>query len=242
MRSEAKFLLVLAFWFLLFAEALSLVTASWPGDCIVNPEQNQATTDQAYQKNCPTFHAGIWITIKRADRIIGRHDKSIVAVFTVVLAISTIGLWIATLQLWGAGERQFAHAQDVATANSLSVANSISEAARTAAAMEAVANTIGENGRRQLRAYLAVLPGDTIQQNDETGIKFEFHPVVRNSGFSPAYDVIIKARTAFEAYRCQKTLILLSPRCQSPELRPWAPNKPCLASRFLTECSPPRNG
>jgi hypothetical protein len=110
MRKETRFLLVLAFLFLLFAEGLSWVTASWPGECIVSPEQNDAASNQANQKNCPTFHVGMWILVKRADGVIGRHDKSIVAVFTIVLAISTIGLWRSTRALWhsteATGERQ----------------------------------------------------------------------------------------------------------------------------------------
>jgi len=106
MNGQTRLLLLLIFGFLAFAEASSWVTASWPGDCLVNPEQGPRSSNDANQKDCPTFIAGSLILLKRADRVIGRHDKSIVAVFTVVLAVSTIGLWIATLDLFRAGEKQ----------------------------------------------------------------------------------------------------------------------------------------
>ena len=43
MREETRFLLVLAFLFLLFAEGLSWVTASWPGECIVSPRAKRCS-------------------------------------------------------------------------------------------------------------------------------------------------------------------------------------------------------
>jgi hypothetical protein len=168
MRAETKFLLVLAFWFLLFAEVLSWVTASWPGDCIINPEQNAAAADQAYQKNCPTFHAGVWIALKRADRVIGRHDKSIVAVFTVVLAISTIGLWTATVRLWKAGDQQLELIASNASRQSRDMEASIAVASRAATAAEKAAEAAGRSAdaavgvkiaRVHLRAAALYEPG-----------------------------------------------------------------------------------
>lgn len=136
MRAETKFLLVLAFWFLLFAEGLSWVTASWPGDCIINPEQNAAANNQTYQNNCPTFHVGVWIALKRADRVISRHDKSIIAIFTGVLAISTIGLWTATVRLWKAGDQQLELIASNASIQSRDMEASIAVADRAARAAE----------------------------------------------------------------------------------------------------------
>jgi hypothetical protein len=198
MGDGKQFWALLFIGFLAFAEFSSWVTASWPGACVVSPEQDSNAADQANQHNCPTFFVGSWIVLKRVDRVVGRHDKSIVAIFTVVLAISTIGLWVSTNALWKAGERQLEHAQSVAVANSANVSASITEAARTASAMEVVANAIIDNGQRQLRAYLAVLPGDSIWQTD--ALKFEFHPIIRNNGFTPATDVVVISKTIFHAH------------------------------------------
>jgi hypothetical protein len=86
-------------------ELLSWLLASAPG-CLISPDQDGHTGENNNQQGCPTFFGGLLILLFRADRFIEHHDKSIVAVFTVVLAISTIGLWISTYHLWGAGERQ----------------------------------------------------------------------------------------------------------------------------------------
>jgi hypothetical protein len=171
------FLLATLFWI----AALGLATSYAP----TNPEKEacyQASAKSGRStEECKTF----W----------EKTTSDPVATFTLVLAFSTVGLWVATIGLYFAGERQLRHAQAVAAANNLSVTNSIAEAARSATAMESVSATIQNNARRQLRAYVAVMPGDTIHQDDQTPIFFEFHPSVRNNGFTPAYDVVILART-----------------------------------------------
>ena len=106
MSDGKQFWALLIIGFLAFAEFSSWITASWPGDCVVSPEQYNNAANQTEQKYCPTFVSGAWIILKRTDAAISSHDKSIVAVFTVVLAVSTIGLWGATVRLWAAGERQ----------------------------------------------------------------------------------------------------------------------------------------
>lgn len=90
--------------FLLIAEDLSWVTASWPGPCLVQEESVQKTSDHIDQKDCATFLAGMVLVAGRSVDWIKRdeNDKAIVAAFTIVLALSTIGLWTATLRLWGA--------------------------------------------------------------------------------------------------------------------------------------------
>jgi hypothetical protein len=94
----------------LFLEALSWFTAPVPPCLIQTTNEEQAAH---HYDDCPTLFPGSLILLGRADHFIERHDKSIVAAFTVVLAISTIGLWLATVglhrsthALWEAGERQ----------------------------------------------------------------------------------------------------------------------------------------
>jgi hypothetical protein len=112
MSERISFAALLLGGFLVFAELLSWVTATWPGPCIVSSDQDVRSEDA--QISCPTFFVGSLIILKRADGLISRHDKSIVAVFTVVLAFSTIGLWISTNRLWEAGEHQLTHLRETA--------------------------------------------------------------------------------------------------------------------------------
>jgi hypothetical protein len=99
-------------WLAYFAilEILSWGTSSWPsGPCLISPDQNQYPTNNNDQHSCPTFFIGSLIILGRFDRFIGDHDKSIVAVFTIVLAISTIGLWISTKSVAIAGKAAADH-------------------------------------------------------------------------------------------------------------------------------------
>jgi hypothetical protein len=75
------------------------------------------------------------------DEFTERHDKSIVAVFTIVLAISTIGLWFATVRLWDAGERQLALIRNNAIVQSNDTKASIEVAMRAAEAAKISADT-----------------------------------------------------------------------------------------------------
>ena len=157
------------FWlcFLIFAELGSWATASWPGPCLVQaPEVD----------GCPTFLAGVGILIDRLDKFIGEHDKSIVAVFTVVLALSTIGLWLATNRLWKAGEKQIAVAARAAEA-----ANKSAEAAEKSADAGAIA----------LRPWISckVEIGGPLTYTPEGHAKFVFRFILENVGHSPAFGV-----------------------------------------------------
>jgi hypothetical protein len=89
--------------YLFFLEASSWLTSTWPGPCIIETEHNKQSGDHYdHQEDCPTLSIAALILLERLDRFIERHDKSIVAGFTVVLALSTIGLWLATTRLWQA--------------------------------------------------------------------------------------------------------------------------------------------
>jgi hypothetical protein len=81
-----------------FLEALSWFTAPIP-PCLIQTTNEEQAAHNYNGEDCPTFFSGSLILLERADQFIERHDKSIVAFFTVVLALSTIALW-------GAGERQ----------------------------------------------------------------------------------------------------------------------------------------
>ena len=86
-------------------EAVSWLTAPIP-PCLIQTTNEEQTTHHYDEKECFTFLIGSLILLGRVDHFVERHDKSIVAAFTVVLALSTIGLWLATVALWNAGERQ----------------------------------------------------------------------------------------------------------------------------------------
>lgn len=100
MFSDRAFrILLTATVYLIFLEGLSWLTSTGLGPCIVSPEQHDHASENNHQQPCATFLQGSLILLGRADHFVESHDKSIVAVFTIVLAISTILLWRATSKL-----------------------------------------------------------------------------------------------------------------------------------------------
>jgi hypothetical protein len=84
---------------LLTLEGVSWMAAPVP-PCLIKTTHQEQAAYHYIEKDCPTFFSGSLILFGRIDHFIDMHDKSIVAVFTVVLAISTIGLWLATNGLY----------------------------------------------------------------------------------------------------------------------------------------------
>ena len=56
-----------------------------------------------------------------------------------------------------------------------------------------------ESAQRQLRAYISVLTGAGWRQGQTRGLRFEFRPVIKNVGQTPAYDVVIARNIKFVA-------------------------------------------
>lgn len=93
----------------LLLTALQIVSLWSPptfGPCLVSPQEHATSGRNDDQQTCPTLFKGSLILLGRVDHFLEQHDKSIVALFTIVLAVSTIGLWLSTAKLWRAGERQ----------------------------------------------------------------------------------------------------------------------------------------
>lgn len=97
---------IVIFAYLAFAEVLSWAPVNDLSFCLIQPEHGGQTSNHDHQKYCPAFHTGVVAALDALDGFFERHDKAVVAGFTVVLAISTIGLWLATNRLWEAGENQ----------------------------------------------------------------------------------------------------------------------------------------
>ena len=130
-----------------------------------------------------------------------------VAFFTFWLVVSTLGLSVSTVLLWIAGEKQFDFLTRNATEQSIDTKNSIAEAARSASAMEGVAEgiaisskaaqesvtTLKERTAMQMRAYVAVLVGAAIYQERERGLRFEARPLIVNTGHTPAHNLGFQA-------------------------------------------------
>ena len=131
-----------------------------------------------------------------------------VALFTGILAVATIGLWIYTALLWKITFNLSKEAKASGDAQAAKMQESISEAARAAAAMERVALSmdinanqivrsvgISENmskqqmlfGRLQIRPRISVLIGGARFQNEF--INFEASPILHNTGQSPAINL-----------------------------------------------------
>ncbi|WP_211455455.1 hypothetical protein [Collimonas antrihumi] len=111
---------------------------------------------------------------------------------TAALAVATFLLWKTTADLAketrAGGEMQSEKMQA-----------SIDQATRSAAAMEDVARATRDNAalmqsvmHKQMRAYVAVNIGSAAYQENEKGIKFAAHPVLENTGFTPARTVNFK--------------------------------------------------
>jgi hypothetical protein len=145
-RNSSAILFLLCF--LIFAEFLSWVTASWPGPCLLQ-EAHEAGTH-----GCPVLHGGVGILIERLFEFAEQHDKGIVALFTIVLAISTIGLWLATLRLWDAGERQLKLIQDYSIGQSEDMKASVAVAQQAAEAATISADTAQKSFTLLERPYV----------------------------------------------------------------------------------------
>lgn len=123
---------LIAFCYLAIAEALSWMPVSDLSLCLLHPETHAQAADYNNDKYCPAFHTGIIAAFNAVDGILERHDKSLVAGFTVVLAISTIGLWLATNKLWAAGEKQFGLLASISERQSCDMQASIEAAKQSA--------------------------------------------------------------------------------------------------------------
>jgi hypothetical protein len=96
-----------------------------------------------------------------------RHDKSIVALFTVILAVSTIGLWFAVVRLWDAGQRQLKLIRHIADEQSTNMKASISVAERSAIAAQQSADAVVS----QLRASVHVVEARINEITNEGSVK-----------------------------------------------------------------------
>jgi len=126
--------------------------------------------------------------------LVDRTLNDPVALFTLALVVSTILLWRATMGIARDGKESGAIQAE-------KMERSIREAAKAAAAMEGVAQSMAINadeivksvehqsvfGRVQLRAYVSVLIGEGRYQDDH--YIFEARPKILNSGHTPAKNV-----------------------------------------------------
>ncbi len=143
-----------------------------------------------------------------------KYEGVVSASATVVIAIFTFTLWQATRRLWESADDQlaeFRRSLDIAEAHAGHMANSVSEAARAANAMEGVAAAMAANveiingvaivnrdiadrqklvSELQSRAYLSVQFHAMVPQNTETKVRFEPRMLlVNDSVMTPAYKV-----------------------------------------------------
>jgi len=153
------------------------------------------------QGHCTTHHIA-FVILWHIGKFFQDFAGVIAAIATIVIAYFTRTLWVATDGMLRASGEQ-----------SEAMASSIKEAARSATAMEKVAESIAisakaatesvattkEIGKRQelalemqMRAYLKVVIGSAIYQEREKGkepLRFEANPSVVNTGNTPAHDV-----------------------------------------------------
>jgi hypothetical protein len=190
MERRLFFLCLLSF--LLFAEAVSWLTAGGLGPCLIKPEHGQQSANDNEHKDCPTFFTGSLIVFERGFDWVKHddNDKAVVAGFTIVLAISTIGLWFATNALWRAGEKQFGLLSETAASQSRDMQESIrvsTEYARAAVLAAEVAEKQLILADRPWIDFHVATTGDLKFFEDKCEIGLEIS--VRNVGRTPAFKV-----------------------------------------------------
>lgn len=109
-----------------------------------------------------------------------KHAGAIVVVFAAVLTVSTIRLWRASVRLFASGEDQIAVARKAAESAGAS-------AATAAAALEHARQT----AEREQRAYVNVDLCDVVGFRMEPGIRPMVRAILKNSGKTPAYDLVM---------------------------------------------------
>ena len=129
----------------------------------------------------------------------GENDGAVAALATVVVAFFTFTLWRATSGLLRSAQAQSAdtkasieQATRAATAMEQISESIASSAASAAQAVTATQESIANNKiawRAQMRAYLGVIPGTLIEQDDTTGVRIELQPWIVNNGLTPAHNV-----------------------------------------------------
>lgn len=119
---------------------------------------------------------------------------------TLVLACITAALAWFTAQLYRATVKLSTDADRVGREQGDRMEKSIDEASRSAAAIEDLAVATKKNAElmygalsKQMRAYLAVQTGLATYQDEN--LRFEYDPVILNSGLTPAYNVSYKITT-----------------------------------------------
>ena len=147
-----------------------------------------------------------------------------VALFTFVLAVFTALLWHSTNKLWLAGEKQMklieanAAQQSVDMQASIKIAEDAARAAnRSAKLAEDTLSDGQDTARKELRAYLTVVPdgiNQLIGRSDVMG-----HVLLKNVGRLPARNV---------------TLLVVMERSKNPEPEPFLRNQKFDLPRVVT--------
>ncbi|HKF71348.1 MAG TPA: hypothetical protein VKB68_06340 [Stellaceae bacterium] len=179
--------------------------------------QQQAAPDQRGTENSPVV-VKVLPTPKTQEEAAQdqeeRENKSsadrwmvrLTGLIALIGAIQAVVFWIQAGRL-----KDTIHKMDeIAAGQTADMKLMIGENAKTAAAMEQVAEgiaqqvtnatTLTKNQRefwqKQMRAYVGIVPGAAIEQDNMPGSHFECQPHIQNDGLTPAYDVIYRARCA----------------------------------------------
>jgi hypothetical protein len=130
---------------------------------------------------------------------------------TAGLATITAALAIATYRLYRATVNLGRDAKDGGATQVARMDASVKEAARAATAMEGVATGMQSNAslmqdmlRKQQRAYISVEIGSAHFQDSR--YKFQAHPVLTNTGFTPARSVSFRISSAILDIRDEQNL------------------------------------
>jgi hypothetical protein len=151
--------------------------------------QDSHNADNQY---CKTMSVVI-ITFRHFVDKLDRYKNLFVVIGTLIIAWFIFAVLQSTHRLWLVSQDQGTNTR-----------NAISEIVRAANAMESVAdnlrtsvelsrkttNIFSATARTQIRAYLSLFDGPFINQNPDRGSRLEFRSRIKNTGFSPARDVV----------------------------------------------------
>jgi hypothetical protein len=145
------------------------------------------------------------------------YQGGIGAVATLMVAAFTFTLWRATKRLWRSAEDQlteFRRSLNTAENHAAHMANSVTEAAKTATAMQSLAESFAKNveivkavseinrgiavqqkliSELQSRAYISIAFHTAFPQNIERNVRFEARIQIMNDGNTPAYRLRFRA-------------------------------------------------
>ncbi|MGD1147537.1 MAG: hypothetical protein ABR961_06280 [Thermoanaerobaculaceae bacterium] len=126
-----------------------------------------------------------------------RHDQSSANWWMVKLTAAVFFVGVIQAIVFGLQARRLKETikkmDQIAGGQTKDTRDAITQAARSAGAVEQVAAGLQERARQELRAYICVVVGEAIFQERTKNLRFSTHPFMINKGATPAHNVRYRA-------------------------------------------------